>query len=90
MKNNNKEINRLRAILDNERRDVKTSLYRVNCINSALEHSEALGNIGRVTCAKNILNEALTSNGCIITKTVADQFGTAGIFSEALLYIVTI
>jgi hypothetical protein len=36
------------------------------------------------------IRDALTSNGCIITKTVADQFGTAGIFSEALLYIVTI
>ncbi len=60
MKNNNKEINRLRAILDMERRDSKTDLHRINCINSAFEHSEALENIGRVTCAKNILNELLT------------------------------
>ena len=36
------------------------------------------------------IRNALTSNGCSITKTIAGQFGTAGIFSEALLYIVTI
>jgi hypothetical protein len=36
------------------------------------------------------IRDALNSRGCSITKTIADQFGTAGIFSEALLYIVTI
>ena len=52
-----KDIKELRAILDRERRGDKTSLYRINQINSAFEHSEALENIGRVTCAKNILHD---------------------------------
>ena len=36
------------------------------------------------------IRDALTSRDCSTVKTIAGQFGTAGIFSEALLYIVTI
>jgi hypothetical protein len=36
------------------------------------------------------IRAALRSNSCTIVKTIDGQFGTAGIFSGALIYIVTI
>ncbi len=36
------------------------------------------------------IREAITSRECNIEKTIAGQFGTAGIFAADLLYIVTI
>ena len=36
------------------------------------------------------IREALAANECTITKTISGKFGKAGIFAEALLYIVSI
>jgi len=36
------------------------------------------------------IRQAITSKDCSIVKTIAGQFGTAGIFADDLLYIVTI
>ena len=36
------------------------------------------------------IRQAITSKDCSIAKTIAGQFGTAGIFADDLLYVVTI
>jgi hypothetical protein len=36
------------------------------------------------------IRAAITSRDCSIVKTISGKFGTAGIYSDALLYIVTL
>ena len=57
---------------------------------SVRKHGKYSFSVDSLSSTDSEIRDALASSDCTIVKTVAGKFGTAGIFAEALLYIVTI
>ena len=57
---------------------------------SVRKHGKYSFSVDALGASDSVIRDALASGDCTISKTVAGKFGTAGIFAESLIYIVTI
>ena len=91
-RNQLQEANPVKAVATSQQgRALKANLIKtLGQSVSVRKHGKYSFSVDALGASDSVIRDALASGDCTISKTVAGKFGTAGVFAESLLYIVTI